>query len=68
MAVVKNAIDLIGNTPIYRIPDTNVYVKIRKIQCRWQCKKIVLFLVCCKMRKKKGLIKKRYYYCRSHKW
>ena len=30
MAVVKNAIDLIGNTPIYRIPDTNVYVKLEK--------------------------------------
>ena len=30
MAVVKNAIDLIGNTPLYRIPDTNVYVKLEK--------------------------------------
>ena len=30
MAVVKNAIDLIGNTPMYRIPDTNVYVELEK--------------------------------------
>lgn len=56
MAVVKNAIDLIGNTPIYRIPDTNVYVKLEKYNAGGSVKdRAVLGML--QDAKEKGLIK-----------
>ena len=56
MAVVKNAIDLIGNTPIYQIPDTNVYVKLEKYNAGGSVKdRAVLGML--EDAKEKGLIK-----------
>ena len=56
MAVIKNAIDLIGNTPIYRIPDTNVYVKLEKYNAGGSVKdRAVLGML--QDAKEKGLIK-----------
>ena len=56
MAVVKNAIDLIGNTPVYRIPDTNVYVKLEKYNAGGSVKdRAVLGML--QDAKEKGLIK-----------
>ena len=56
MAIVKNAIDLIGNTPIYQIPDTNVYVKLEKYNAGGSVKdRAVLGML--QDAKEKGLIK-----------
>lgn len=56
MAVVHSAIDLIGNTPIFQIPETNIYVKLEKYNAGGSVKdRAVLGMV--KDAQEKGLIK-----------
>ena len=58
MSIVTNqTTELIGKTPVYQLPNTNIYVKLEKYNVGGSVKD-PLYLACCKMLRKKDAFTK----------